>query len=94
MSNYQEQEDSLAPLFTQASMTAVFDAHGNHGVDGFMLTTADQHTMMDIMDMSMNDFKACWHDSRNTLADDERNEIMFAYENRECIMMNNARMKA
>lgn len=49
--------------------------------------------MMDIMDMSMNDFKACWHDSRNMLADDERNEIMFAYENRECIMMNNARMK-
>ena len=45
------------------------------------------------MDMSMNDFKACWHDSRNMLADDERNEIMFAYENRECIMMNNARMK-
>lgn len=41
MSNYQEQEDSLAPLFTQTSMTAAFDAHGNHGVDGFMLTTAD-----------------------------------------------------
>lgn len=32
------------------------------------------------MDMSMNDFKTCWHDSRNMLADDERNEIMFAYE--------------
>lgn len=41
MSDYQEQEDSLATLFTQASMTAVFDAHGNHGVDGFMLTIAD-----------------------------------------------------
>ena len=41
MSDYQEQEDSLATLFTQASMTAVFDVHGNHGVDGFMLTTAD-----------------------------------------------------
>lgn len=41
MSDYREQEDSLAPLFTQASMTAAFDAHGNHGVDGFMLTTAD-----------------------------------------------------
>lgn len=41
MSDYQEQEDSLAPLFTQTSMTAAFDAHGNHGVDGFMLTTAD-----------------------------------------------------
>lgn len=63
MSDYQEQEDSLATLFTQASMTAVFDVHGNHGVDGFMLTTVDQHTMMDIMDISMNDFKACWHDS-------------------------------
>lgn len=32
------------------------------------------------MDMSMNDFKTCWHDSRNTLAEDERNETMFAYE--------------
>lgn len=41
MSDYQEQEDSLATLFTQASMTAVFDVHGNHGVDGFMLTTVD-----------------------------------------------------
>lgn len=41
MSDYQEQEDSLTTLFTRASMTAVFDAHGNHGVDGFMLTTAD-----------------------------------------------------
>lgn len=41
MSDYQEQEDSLAPLFTQVSMTEAFDAHGNHGVDGFMLTTAD-----------------------------------------------------
>ena len=63
MSDYQEQEDSLTTLFTRASMTAVFDAHVNHGVDGFMLTAADQHTMMDIMDMSMNDFKTCWHDS-------------------------------
>lgn len=43
MSDYQKQEDALATLFTQASMTAVFDVHGNHGVDGFMLTTADQH---------------------------------------------------
>lgn len=41
MSDYQEQEDSLTTLFTRASMTAVFDAHGNHGVDGFMLTAAD-----------------------------------------------------
>lgn len=41
MSYYREQEDSLAPLFTQVSMTEAFDAHGNHGVDGFMLTTAD-----------------------------------------------------
>ena len=36
--------------------------------------------MMDIMDMSMNDFKTCWHDSQNTITDDERNEIMSAYE--------------
>lgn len=72
MSDYQEEVDSLITLFTQASMTAAFYAHGNHGVDGFMLTVADSHTMTAIMDMSMNDFKACWHDSRNTLTDDER----------------------
>ena len=36
--------------------------------------------MMDIMDMSMNDFKTCWHDSQNTITDDERNEIMFTCE--------------
>lgn len=80
MSDYQEEVDSLITLFTQASMAAAFDAHGNHDVHGFMLTAADSHTMMDIMDMNMNDFKTRWHDSRNTLADDERNEIMFACE--------------
>lgn len=56
------------------------DAYENHDVDGFMLTTADNHERMDIHDMSMNDFKTCWHDSRNTLTDDERNEILFACE--------------
>lgn len=61
MSDYQEEVDSLITLFTQASMAAAFDAHGNHDVHGFMLTAADSHTMMDIMDMNMNDFKACWH---------------------------------